>query len=275
MDRRAARVSAPPINPGGVHREGTSAPPDTAGESGVGGPEGVRRGPRARRGGARSDPARHPSLSVTNAPTHRQNCLPRVPSVTARLRTAANRPSADAPIPAGRPAHAPPTRADRPAYAPPLVGLQCITTPPGPRASHAPRSRATHHVSKAPHDPSRAKTRPDASTAARRARALLRSAMLGTPASRRPHACAAGHLPLALPDLSLLRRGSADTHRPRRAYRGAAASHQLPRQSPLRTQTTERLLPPVRSSDLLVRKGLTVCLSSRWSDSTGIRHCAG
>lgn len=31
-------------------------------------PEGVRRGPRARRGGARSDPARHPLLTVTVTP---------------------------------------------------------------------------------------------------------------------------------------------------------------------------------------------------------------
>ena len=67
------KIFAPPVNPGGVHREGTSAPPDTAGESGVGGPEGVRRGPRARRGGARSDPARHPLLSVTSTQTRSQN----------------------------------------------------------------------------------------------------------------------------------------------------------------------------------------------------------
>jgi len=69
----SCKIFVPPVNPGGVHREGTSAPPDTAGESGVGAPEGVRRGPRARRGGARSDPARHPSPSVTRTPTHRES----------------------------------------------------------------------------------------------------------------------------------------------------------------------------------------------------------
>ena len=65
----SCKIFAPPVSPGGVHREGTSAPPDTAGESGIGAPEGVRRGPRARRGGARSDPARRPLLSVTGGPT--------------------------------------------------------------------------------------------------------------------------------------------------------------------------------------------------------------